>query len=383
MQTKEFRTRTVFEKTPASGRDDKWIIGLDVGYSAVKGMSANSLYCFPSYAKKIPEDRISLKAPEPTDIKYRDKEGKTWVVGNLAYNEATDSDVMDSEEEMYGKHWIYSEKYKVIASVGLALGLETNSFGSPTGKDIVIQTGFPPQYLKSMSSDLKEVISGDYDFEVQFGTSNWKRFTFTIKESNVYVIAQPLGALISASIDKRGKTTPEAKDYFNSNLIVFDPGFVTVDDYTVHRGNVISENTYQDMGMHEVFKRTCDDIMDKFSYSVSITELQSRLEAGTIKITNKKMMKSQMYDFTDDIRRNCAAVCAEVIEKMKSVHNYFSKTDYIIATGGTYEAWKKQFGDVFAEMDGLKIVPANINEPNISNIFSNVRGYYYYRLNRD
>ena len=93
-------------------------------------------------------------------------------------------------------------------------------------------------------------------------------------------------------------------------------------------------------------------------------------------------MKSKLYDFTEDLKKNCINICDEVIEKMKSVHNYFAKTDYIIATGGTYEAWKDQFNKVFEEMDGLKIIPANINEPNISNIFSNVRGYYYYRLNK-
>lgn len=381
MIAKDFRTRTIFEKTPASGRDDKWIIGLDVGYSAVKGMSANALYCFPSYAKPIPEDRITLKGAESTDIKYRDSKG-TWAVGNIAYNEANDSDVMDSEEEMYGKNWIYSDKYKVIASVGLAMGLDVNSFGNPAGKEIIVQTGFPPQYIKSMESDLKEVISGDYDFEIQVGGGSWKRYTFSIKEQNVYVIAQPLGALISASIDKRGKITPESQKYFSSNLIVFDPGFVTVDDYTVHRGNVIGENTYANLGMCEVFKRTCKDIMDKFHYETRITELQSRLEVGTIKITDKKAMKSKLYDFTEDLKKNCTVICDEVIEKMKSVHNYFAKTDYIIATGGTYEAWKDQFNKVFEEMDGLKIIPANINEPNISNIFSNVRGYYYYRLNK-
>ncbi len=382
MKSNDFRTRTIYEKTPANGRDDKWIIGLDVGYSAVKGMTANSLFCFPYYAKKIPKDRISLKGAEATDIKYRDSSGTTWVVGNLAYNEASDADVTDSEAELYGPRRFNSDIFKVSTAVGLAMGLDVNSFGNPAGKELVVQTGLPPKYIKSYERDLKESIARHYVFDLQIGGGNWKHYDFEIKKSNVYVIAQPLGALISASIDKRGKGTPQSKNFFSSNVLVFDPGFGTVDDYTVHNGNVISDETYTDMGMCEIFRRTCNYIYDTYGFEVSIPELQNRLTAGTIKITDKKAMKSQMFDFNEILEKNCIEVCEEVIEKMKSVHDFFSKTDYIIATGGTYEAWKDHFNKIFADMEGLTIVPANINDTTISNIFSNVRGYYYYRLNK-
>ena len=67
---------------------------------------------------------------------------------------------------------------------------------------------------------------------------------------------------------------------------------------------------------------------------------------------------------------------------MKVIHDYFSDIDYIIATGGTYDAWADAFNSKFAEMEGLDIIPGNINDPTLSNVFSNVRGYYFYLMNR-
>lgn len=65
-----------------------------------------------------------------------------------------------------------------------------------------------------------------------------------------------------------------------------------------------------------------------------------------------------------------------------ATHNYFADIDYIVATGGTYDAWSEQFNNVFRYMDGLQIIPGNINDPDLSNIYSNVRGYYYQRVNQ-
>ena len=70
METKDFRTQTVLKGYPAGGEDKKnrWIIGLDVGYSSVKGMTRNSVFCFPSYVEEVVEDTITVRSAVPTDI---------------------------------------------------------------------------------------------------------------------------------------------------------------------------------------------------------------------------------------------------------------------------------------------------------------------------
>lgn len=67
---------------------------------------------------------------------------------------------------------------------------------------------------------------------------------------------------------------------------------------------------------------------------------------------------------------------------MKSIYDYFSSYDYIIATGGTYDAWATDFNAVFANMEGFSVIPANVNDPTLTNVFSNVRGYYFSLVNR-
>lgn len=168
MNTKDFKTRSETIHRAAPCPANHWIIGLDIGYSAIKGMSPNKIYSVPAYARKIPADRVRLNEPSETDIYYKAENGDIWVVGSLAYNE------------------------------------------------------------------------------------------------------------LSASRE----------------------------------------------------------------------------------------------------------VCNETIEKLKSTHNYFADIDYIVATGGTYDAWSEQFNNVFRYMDGLQIIPGNINDPDLSNIYSNVRGYYYQRVNQ-
>jgi len=74
-------------------------------------------------------------------------------------------------------------------------------------------------------------------------------------------------------------------------------------------------------------------------------------------------------------------VCKEVIERLSSIYNYFVDYDYIIATGGTFEAWKDVFINAFKDVEDLRVIPANINNVSVSTVYSNVNGYYYYLSN--
>ena len=79
MDTKLFKTRTIIQSQTVNGqraairknpsrKPDQWVIGLDIGYSSVKGMSQNSLFTFPKFAKKLPKNAVTLAKPLDTDI---------------------------------------------------------------------------------------------------------------------------------------------------------------------------------------------------------------------------------------------------------------------------------------------------------------------------
>ena len=92
INTINFKTKTILSERNNPVRGDVWNIGLDIGYSSVKGFSPNAVSCFPAFAKKA-SDTPSMAAPKPTDIQYRnDITGEIWDVGENAQNRATAND---------------------------------------------------------------------------------------------------------------------------------------------------------------------------------------------------------------------------------------------------------------------------------------------------
>lgn len=381
METKDFKTMTMFRDRAFPSAPDKWILAVDIGYSSLKSISPNKVFCFPSYARKIPDNRIQFGDASDSDIRYRDEDG-LWVVGELAYKEVNSTEVVDSEVELYGRHRYFSSMFQVIARTGLAIGLMENGYGKPQGRRIAVQTGLPPKYLADDTVYLKEALAGRHVFEVQIGNQPWKKFDFTLSDDDIYTMAQPLGSLISASVSADGKALPISKEYFSKNLIIIDPGFGTLDQFNVNQGYSIGVGqTFPEFGMREVLDRTCKDIKDVYGVGLTVPELQNKLGTGKVKVVDRKQMKSKTYSFASFLDNNCRKVCREAIEKLKSVNDYFANTDYIIATGGTYDAWKDIFDETFKDMENLDIIPANVNDPSLSNVFGNVRGYYFRLLN--
>lgn len=383
MKTSDFKTmnKTLPMAFPCSRK--YWLTGLDLGYSGVKGISPNKAFCFPAYARQIPNRVSILKESSPTDIRYKDDVNGEWVVGSLAYDEVNASEVIDSESELYGRNRFYSPMFLVQARTGIAMGMMENKTGIQVhDRKLVVQTGLPPKFEKKDTPDLKAALSGHHSFDLKVGRLPWKHFEYTLDENDIYVMPQPMGALVSASINKEGRPVPDAAKFFNSNVIIFDPGFGTVDSYTVIKGIVTSSETLLNLGMKEVFERTCTDIYNQYQTEILVPELQNLLDDGKVYVMDKRAMKRKQYDFSEVLFKNCKSVCEETIEKMKSIHNYFADCNIIVATGGTYEAWQEEFDAVFKDMEGLEIVPGNVNDVNLSNVFSNVRGYYFYRAGK-
>lgn len=382
MNTIDFKTKTEILAMANPTKEGYWVIGYDIGYSGVKFMSPNKVGVFPFYARRIPENQITLREARETDIYYRDEDG-TWVVGELAYEDVVSSDVVESENELFGRNRFSSPMYKVLSRTGLGISLMANEFGNPKDKKIVVQTGLPPKYEKTDTKPLKQSLAGRHVFQVRIGKGDWQKFDFTFTVDDIRVMPQPLGSMISASIGRDGKQTSEAKKYFASNVVIFDPGCGTLDDYTIKKGRVVGFDTHPEFGMHEVFARTCADIYGAYDVEIQVPELQNYLEKGTVYVMDTSGPKPKRVEmsFENILYENCRKVCNEAIDKMNQLHKYFGDTNYIIATGGTYDAWKDIFNDAFSEMDGLVIVPGNVNVPELSNIYSNVRGYYFYLLN--
>ena len=89
-------------------------------------------------------------------------------------------------------------------------------------------------------------------------------------------------------------------------------------------------------------------------------------------------MQRTKIPFDEILARHTKEVCLEALDRIKPIFNYFMDVDYFLVTGGTGAAWKGFIIDYFKDMEGLKVISGNQNDSDLSNIFSNVRGYYLF-----
>lgn len=378
VKTSNFKTKTLMLERQNISCDSAWGVALDIGYSAVKGFSPNSVYCFPAYARKITEEMLTLGVPNPEEIRYKDLEtGEVWVVGSAAQNMIKQDESKDSTFALYGRNRYYTPMFKVVSRVGLALGMRANSYGNPSGKNLVVQTGLPPAYLKSDTDFLKDVLSGEHKFAIKIASSDWIEFSFTLPLENVRVMAQPMGTLLSISTDNTGKFIPEAKKYFSSNLLIFDPGFGTLDIFNIRNRLIESYETFDDLGMKRVLSETSDEIFKQYKTEIPVPAMQKYLAQGEITIRDRKLRKTTKKAFDDILDAANRKVCEEALARTEDIFNCLFDHDYLVVTGGTGAAWNDIITDHFKDMETLTIIPGNQNDT-LPYTFSNVRGYYMY-----
>ncbi|MBR5360757.1 MAG: ParM/StbA family protein [Lachnospiraceae bacterium] len=386
MDTAKYRTKTELDKPERirnNGRiPGKWLEALDIGYSAVKLFSPNSICCFPSYARRIDEGFEFMGDAPASSIVYRNLDtDDMWLVGEMAQNIIMSGDTSDSEAALYGRDRYTNAMYRVIAEVSLGIGMRTNKIGGPEKDDeIVIQTGLPERYLGD-EYDLKDALSGHHHFALRIGSGDWLTYTFDVKPENIFVMSQPKGSLFSVCINKDGKWHHEAQKYLTSSVLVFDPGFGTLDLFPIVSGTVGEGATYTDLGMRRVLSETSKLIRENYNVEIPVPAMQKYLETGLVRHLNKKSLEVKEYPFGNLLAESSKKVCSEAIDRIISSISLIDY-QYMIVTGGTGAAWLAEINERFKNFTTLKILQSNQNDNNLPLIYSNVRGYYLYRFNK-
>lgn len=381
MNTKKFRTKTSFIPRDNKVVDGTWEIALDIGYSAVKLISPNIVAAFPSYAKRVePEYQYVGEAPE-SSLVYRDlKTDETWVVGEIAQNLLSHNDTSDSEAALYGRDRYFNQMFHVITEVGLGLGLQNNMYGEPRASKIVVQTGLPERYMSDQDM-LRDSLSGTHEFALKIGGQDWVTYSFELDKNDIYVMSQPKGTLFSVLTNNDGSFVPDAGKLLKSSVLIFDPGFGTFDIFAVESGTVNGPGeTFSDLGMKRILQETSKMIRDKYGVNLTVPAMQKNLETGYVRKFDKRTLTSKDYNFGDLLQTACEKVCREAIERLNASYD-LSNFEYVIITGGTGAAWFSQIEAAFKNLTFLKILRGNQNDT-LDFIYSNVRGYYNYRLNK-
>lgn len=377
--TCNFKTKTLRILRQNPGLDDYWVIAPDIGYSGVKVFAPNSISCFPSYARKVEDNEILLGIANSKHIQYRDETG-TWMVGEEAQNMITSDESKDSSQALYGKNRYFSHMFKVIARTGIAMGLFKNNYGDPTGKTIIIQTGLPPKYMKEDEKWLKEVLKGSHEFEIKLANDNWIKFNFEIMYDNIFVMPQPMGSFFSAITDSKGKSIPDARKFQTSNILIADGGFKTFDTFDINSGRLKSYDTFDDLGMKQVFQQTSNEILKTFGVDIPVYAMQKYLAEGKVTTFDRASRKTELKDFTEILNNECKAVCIDAMERICNMYNDLIDYKYLLMTGGTGFAWLPITKDYFSGMSNLTITTGMPKDESLSSILSNARGYYFSRV---
>lgn len=380
MDTKAFRTSTLMIDRPNGRIPGIWEIAIDIGYSAVKLFSPNTVAEFPSYARRVDNNfQYASKAPKES-ILFRDKEkGETWLVGRIAQNTMETGETNDSESSLYGRDRYNSAMFEVITLTGLGLAATDNEYAQRGNDPIIVQTGLPERYMND-TPFLKDVIAGHHKFELRVGSAEWAAYDLTIQPNNIYVMSQPKGTLFSVCIGKNGQFHPDAAKYLSSSILVFDPGFGTLDIFPIQSGVVGHGDTFADLGMKRVLQETSRLIAENVHVDIPVPLMQKALETGTVRSFDRRTFASSEHDFSEYLRQASEKVCDEALARMETSQNLLDY-NYLIVTGGTGSAWNQQIHEHFKNFTTLQLIDGTQNDT-LPATFSNVRGYYLYRYNK-
>lgn len=409
IETIDFRTKTLMLDIENVTVSDFWPIALDIGYSSVKGFSPNSIYAFPSYAKVLGKNPKLYGSLKDDEILYRDGDtGEIWRVGHTAQEMVNDSNTEDSEAELFGRTRYYSQLFKVILRTGLALGMLSNSAGIYNKKPIFVQTGLPPKYLDEDKNSLIDAFSGVHEFAIKTKRQpNFINMKLNILRQNVEVMSQPEGTLMNLTMDDFAKGRPNSRELFQSNSIIFDAGFGTLDLFDIKDRKSSSKETFQQFGMREVLERTAKKIKQKTGVVLLPSAMQNALESGTVLVKKRDGIKlsSRKQPFSELLESSTKEVCQEAVEKIINIYSGLFDYQFLILTGGTSAAWEKYIREYFVDVDGLTIIAGNEYSRNAAYadipedasaelkqaaefdkkksdiIFCNVRGYYMCLIN--
>ena len=374
MNTKSLRTlqETIAKRNVSLSR--KWILGLDVGFSSLKGFAPNKYFCFPSFVNKLNSD---LQLSNDKDVLYRDESG-TYLVGLSAQNQIGSDDTNETETELYARNRYSSKKFKIVIATGIAIGISENLYGKKKEEqELVIQTGLPTAYVAKDKKAIIKAFCEHYVFELKIGRGNWKKYDIQVKPENVFVMPQPVGSLYSVVIDKDGHSIPDAKDFFSKNILVADVGFGTFDPYGLIDRKIVLRESLSNLGMRRILAETSTYIREIYGEDIRVPAMQKYLERGYIEILDEETMQTEVVQIAPLLERSSEMVFQEAVSVLKSMTNFMRDYDILILTGGTCSLWMDKFTGHFKGMKSLTIISGNRNDK-LPLLSANVRGYYMF-----
>ena len=375
INTQDYRVKTSFIPRPNGHTENAWEVGIDIGYSSVKVFAPNADIQFPSFAEIDYTEEIGVVGPN--HIKYVNlKTNERWIVGASAQNSIQQSSTSYSDGSLYQRERYDTPMFAVLVDVALGLATTKNEYGEVGDLPIKIQTGLPSNYLRQDAPALKQAFVGEHHFSLQVGTQPVQEFHITLTPNDVSVMEQPMGTLMSISIDSDHKFIKEAGNYLNSSILILDGGHGTWDTFEIANNRVVAKKTFDEFSMRRVLEKTIEVIENEYGTVISPVAIQKCLETGVFSQKDGKF-SSKKVPFAEILEEQNNLMFEAMINRLAETQD-FSSYDYIVITGGTGYAWEKMIKEKLSQIEGLKFIDGNQNDETLPFDFANARGYYMY-----
>lgn len=351
-----------FPKTEAN------VIGIDIGYSAIKTVTQDKVFKIPSYVEKVERELRFVGESKDTDIFYKDDKNM-WAIGLSAYNLKSFDDSDTGEDILLSRNRTLSEEFQVLANVAVAIAV-----GSNPKKEIVIQTGLPCSYIKEDAPILRQVLAGKKRFSIKVGKGDWQNFDYEIKPENVKIMEQPFGSFFSISFDKNGNFI----DNSDKNILIVDGGFKTLDIAQINGAVSGKSITFDNLGMMRVYKVATENIYKDYGADISVFDFDEALSKGVYKHRNRMTMEAVEINIKDYYTKALKQVGDDMFSKIFNSYDGLRNVDMVVLTGGTCDACKDGLMEALNKAS-VTAVMSNTNDPSLELCLSNARGYYFYR----
>ena len=134
--------------------------------------------------------------------------------------------------------------------------------------------------------------------------------------------------------------------------------------------------------MKSVFENMINELQKSYSdylIDTKVFELQNYLEAGHISVLDPETIQLVQIDFGNFLDNENKKLCEKSVKRLMQDYDNLLDYKYLIVTGGTGESRFEQIKNMLKGISTLKVLPGNINYPDLSFCYCNVLGYYAYR----
>lgn len=282
--------------------------GLDLGYSGVKIISEGKSIYFPSVVGT--PDRAKFTANGTVESIILAPEGREKrLVGEGAILQ---SRFIGRRED---RDWIKSDEYHYL--MACAFTELTNA----SRVDLAIVTGLPVRYFED-----KETVRDRFIGEHRILREGRSTQVFNVSE--VRVIPQPFGTVLSEALDSKGRI--QQNDLATGDVGIIDIGGKTTNLLSVHRLAEVGRHTTSiDVGAWDVMRIVREYLAQEF-------EGLEKREHEIIDIIRDKRVKyfGEYKDLSTEVTRALRALADQVLAQATQLWNNGAGLDTILVSGG-------------------------------------------------